>query len=175
MSTNLRQQLDRLETQRIALFSRVDDLDDDTLNRSPAEGQWSIIQVLSHLATAEKLSLVGIRKKLADRSGLHKAGIVEGLKSLVLTVALRLPLRIKAPARSSTVPERQDLEATRREWDEVRADWRETIDSFPPELVDQTIFKHPVVGPLNIAQALRFMYNHVDRHSKQIDRILHAG
>ncbi len=175
MSADLHQQFNRLEAQRAALFSSVDGLDDEALNRPPAEDKWSIIQVLSHLTGAEKRSLDGVRKKMADRSGLHKAGLTEWAKTIVLAVALRLPMPIKAPGRLGTVPERQDLETTRREWDEVRAGWRETIDSFPSELVDQTIFKHPVVGPLSLAQALRFMADHVARHTKQIERIVRAA
>ncbi len=173
MSADLRQQFERLESQRAALFSRVDGLDDGALNRPPAEGKWSIIQVMSHLTVAEKLSLALIRKKMADRAGLKKAGLGGRVRSALLGLVLRLPVRIKAPARVlSTVPEHQDLDTTRREWDEVRAAWREMLGSFPPELTDQGIFRHPVVGALSFAQALRFIEDHVDHHMKQIDRIV---
>ena len=154
---------------------RVEGLDEGALNQPPAEGKWSIIQVMCHLTVAEKASLAGIRRKMTDRADLRKAGVAGGLKSAFLRLVLRLPLRFKAPARSATVPEQQDLETTRRQWDEVRAAWRETIGSFPPELSDQGIFRHPVVGPMSFAQALRFMEDHVGHHAKQIDRIARAS
>ncbi len=176
MSPDLHQQFDRLEDQRIALFARVDGLGDDALNLPPAAGKWSIIQVLSHLIVAEKLSLVIIRKKMADRTGLEKAGLAGRVRSAFLRLVLRLPVRIKAPAKAlATVPEHQDLETTRRQWDEVRAAWRENLDSFPPELADQGIFRHPVVGCMSLAQALRFIEDHVDHHAKQVERIVRGG
>ncbi len=171
----MKQQFEHLEDQRAALFARIEGLGEEALNRPPAEGKWSIIQVMSHLTEAEKVSLAGIRKKLNDRSGLHKAGLAGWSKSFFLHLVLRLPLRIKAPARAAAVPEHQDLETTRRRWQEVRAGWRETIDSFPPELADQGIFRHPVVGVMSFAQALRFIEDHFSRHAKQIDRIIAAG
>ncbi len=175
MSAELHQQFERLEDQRTALFARVDGLDDGALNQPPAEGKWSIIQVMSHLTVAEKLSLAGIRKKMANRAGLQKAGLAGRARSAFLRLVLRLPVRIKAPARAlPAVPERQDLETTRRQWDEVRAAWRKTIGSFPPELSDQGIFRHPVVGLMSFAQALRFIEAHVEHHAKQIDRMAQA-
>ena len=175
MSAELQKQFERLEDQRAALFSRVEGLDEGALNQPPAEGKWSIIQVMSHLTVAEKASLDYIRKKMIYRANLRKAGLAGRLKSAFLHLVLRLPLRIKARAGTSTVPEHQELETTRRQWDEVRAAWRETIDSFPPELSDQGVFRHPVVGLMSLTQTLRFMADHVGRHAKQIDRIVRAG
>ncbi|MCP5070542.1 MAG: DinB family protein, partial [bacterium] len=134
--------------------------------------KWSIIQVLSHLAVAEKASLAGVRKMTDDPARLGKTGLAGWARSTVLQLALRMPFKIKAPARAATVPERQDLETTRRQWDEVRVGWRETLEAFPDELLDRTIFMHPVVGPLSLTQGLRFMEDHLDRHAKQIDRIV---
>ncbi len=57
MSAELQKHFERLEDQRAALFSRVEDLDEAALNQPPAEGKWSIIQVMSHLTVAEKASL----------------------------------------------------------------------------------------------------------------------
>ena len=46
---------------------------------------------------------------------------------------------------------------------------------IPSELSDRGIFRHPVVGPMSLAQALRFMEDHVGHHAKQIDRIARAA
>ncbi len=176
MTADLRQQLDRLEDQRAALVSQVEGMADAALNLPPAEGKWSIIQIMSHLIAAEKLSLAGIHKKMADRTGLKKAGLAGRVRSAFLHLVMGLPVRIKAPARAlATVPEHQDLETVRRQWDEVRGTWGETIDSFPPELADQGIFRHPIMGTLSLAQALRFTADHIDHHAKQIERIVRDG
>ena len=162
----------RLERQRAAVFSRLDGLDDERLNRQPEGGGWSATQVMSHLITAEKTTLDGVRKRMERAGHLRKAGLVSALKSNLLAFVLRLPVRIKAPSGVAQVPERQDLETTRRLWDEVRTGWKELIDTVPAELAGQAVSRHPVAGDINIHQTLRFLENHFNRHAKQIDRVL---
>ncbi len=141
--------------------------------------------MMSHLTVAEELSLAAIRKQLADRTGLEKVGLAGRMRSAMLRLAMRFPVRIQAPSRGLgspyqavgwfAVPEHQDHETTRRQWREVRVEFSDTIDSFPPELADQGIFRHPVMGTLSLAQALRFLEDHVDHHERQIDRMVRAG
>ena len=172
MSSELQRQFERLEGCRAELLARIEGLDHARLNRRPGENQWSIIQVFCHLTKAEEFFLAYIRKKMKDRSNLRKAGFAGALRSAALTVALRSGLRFKAPARSPEVPEQQDLATTRSDWDDVRAEWKATIDSFPAELAGQAVFRHPVAGRMSLAQGLRFMEEHILHHAKQIDRIL---
>ncbi len=175
MSQSLQERLDRLEAQRAALFARLEGLSDERLNQRPGEGQWSVIQVLCHLTSAEEASLADVRKRIGEPEKLQKSGIVGALKSAVLTFALRSGLRFKAPARAAEVPDEQSLKTTRQRWDAVRADWRSTIGSLPPELADKALFRHPRVGKISVAQALTFMRDHVEHHESQIDRILAAA
>ncbi len=172
---NLQQQLDGLERQRRDLLARVDGMDDDVLNRSPGEGQWSVIQVFCHLATAEEISLSTIRKRIEEPEKAARAGIVNRLKSAVLTVALRSGLPFKAPRRTAeAIPEQRSLADTRVHWDEVRAGWQELVATIPADVADKEIFKHPRVGLLNLPQALKFMSEHVRHHAAQVERVLAA-
>lgn len=172
MTSEWLQQFERLEEDKSRLFQQIEGLDDAQLNQRPGENQWSIIQVLCHLSKAEELSLIYIRKKMKDRSKLSKAGLGSTLRSAALALFLRSPLRFKAPVRSAEVPEEQDLTTTVSEWDRVRIEWKAVIDSFPTEIQDQAVFRHPVAGRMSLSQALRFMEEHIRHHAKQIDRIL---
>ena len=175
MGTEFLQQLEVLEGQRKALFARVEHLDEERLNRPPAAGKWSIIQVMCHLISAEKAFLASLRKEVSRGTGIGRAGLKNTLKRGLLKVAFSLPLRFKAPPRAEALPEHQDLETTRGQWDEVRAGWWETLGAFPPELADRELFRHPVVGRLSLAQGLDFMVDHLERHGRQIDRIIAQG
>ena len=170
MSTDLMQRFDELEQQRTELFARIGALDEEQLNRTPEDGGWSIIQVMAHLTTAEKLSLKGVKKAMERE--VRPVGFLATVKKHFLRLALAQPLRIKAPPMAAEVPEHQDLETTRQEWDEVRAHWRQTLEDCPPELANRGIFRHPIVGFLNLAQGLDFLHKHVQRHGRQIDRLI---
>ncbi len=171
MVMSLARQFDRVEATKAEILSLLDGLTDEQLNRKPADDEWSAIQVICHLVRAESLSLRYIRKKMqGDNHGV--GGFGGRLRSGALSLLLKLPFRYKAPARSAELPEYAELEATRREWEEGRADWKELIDSFPPELADRAIFRHPVAGMMTISQALRFMVDHITRHRGQVQRIV---
>ena len=172
MQARYESRFEKLEKQRAALFERVASLEAELLSRSPGEGEWSVAQVATHLAGAERRSLEYIRKKTQDPSRLWSAGLGAAARSLALTAALRSPLRFSVPPSVPEPAEHADWDVARREWDEVRADWRSFLADFPGELAGQAGFKHPRAGYQTMTQALRFMREHVHHHAKQVDRIL---
>ena len=173
--SRLEQQLERLERQRHDLLARVEGMDDALLTRSPGEGQWSVIQVFCHLATAEEVSLGTIRKRTQEPAKLARAGLVNRLRSAVLTVALRSGVRFNAPQRTlEAMSEARSLAEARKHWDDVRAGWRELIASTPADVANKEVFKHPRVGLLSLPQTLTFMEEHVRHHTIQVERILAA-
>ena len=171
MAATLGTRYERIEAAKAAILSLLDGLDDEHLNRRPPGNEWSAIQVICHLVRAESLSLHYIRKKMLGDD--HDDGGLRGkLRSGALSLILKLPFRYQAPARSGELPARAELEPTRREWEEGRAGWKELVDSLSPEQARKTIFRHPVAGPLTLSQTLRFMDNHIKRHTGQVERIL---
>lgn len=161
---------ERLEKEKTALFRRLDGLSDETLNRSPGEGRWSVIQVLCHLSRAEDLSLRYIRKKMQAEA--PEAGVICRIKSAALSLALRSPLRFKAPAMSAEVPERETLGEVASRWDAVRREMVDALDEVPESDLSRAVFRHPRVGLISLEQALRFMQDHLDHHRRQLERIL---
>jgi uncharacterized damage-inducible protein DinB len=175
MAKSLSDSYDDLERRRLALLARVEGWDNDRLNAQPQPGKWSIVQILCHLTLAEGLSLASIRKQLSDPSGLPKSGVASAVKTWALKMFLRSRLKFKAPARSTDLPDQQSFEVTKSEWDNVRRGVKEVIDSFPTELEDSLIFKHPVMGPMNISQTLSFFSEHFDHHARQVNALLAGG
>jgi DinB superfamily len=168
---------ERLEATRERVLRRLEGHDRATLNRPPARGGWSALQVLSHVILAEGATLEYIGKKMKAGTDLPRAGIVSRLRLLVLQAVLGSPLRFRAPTRSAGVPDDVDPDALRSSWDKGRSAWRERLSSFPPELMDRMVLRHPYMGLMGLHDTLAFMLAHLEHHARQVDRILagHSG
>ena len=95
--------LQALEQQRRQLFERLENIDPDLLNRCPAEGRWSMIQVACHLVGAEKLTLSYIQRKV-DPEGLPDVTVSGWLRLVTLAIALRSPFASRHRVEAATSP-----------------------------------------------------------------------
>lgn len=154
------------------MIGRFDGLTDDEANQPAEEGKWSSIQVVSHIVKAEMLTLTYIQKKAQTPDSIPMAQASAAFRLALLKVALRSPLRWKAPGPSAEVPDRALVEEQIAEWGRLRNEWSEFLEKFPEFLVPRAVFRHPRAGLLNICQTIDFMIEHVDHHTRQIDRIL---
>lgn len=168
----IEEQVKKLEDLKMVLMSRLSSLDTETLNRKPKAGGWSVAQVLFHVIQAERLSLEYLVKKTQKPEVIAKSGPIAFLKSRALGLFLKLPIKVAAPARTADVPDRAELETLAGEWDEVRAGWQSFLRDFPAEHIGRAVYKHPRAGRLNLEQAVRFLVDHLRRHTGQIDRVL---
>jgi hypothetical protein len=171
----LARSLARLEASRLRVLGAVDGVPHATLNRAPAPGQWSALQVLHHVVTVEALTLGYVRKKMQAGAALETAGPASRLRLLAVQAALALPIRVKAPAIASDVPRESELTVLRARWDDVRSGLDELARSFPVELLDRLVFRHPSVGRMTLAQAFGTLEAHLDHHIPQIERALAGG
>ncbi len=130
--------------------------------------------MLHHVVTAEALTLGYIRKKMQAGAALETAGPASRLRLLALQVTLALPLRFKAPTTAGDVPTESELRALRARWDEVRRSLDELVRSFPPELEDRLVFRHPYAGRMTLAHALGTLQAHLDHHIPQVERALRS-
>ncbi len=165
-------QFARLESMRNRLLANLDAHDEARLNQSPADGGWSPGQVLAHVIEAERMSLEYVRKRTQDPESTSRRTLRQWLNGVILTSAMRSPLKFEVPPTVGQPPEIVDLAALQRDWQQVRDGWREFLSSFPPELRNNAIYRHPVAGPLSLDQALAFLVSHLRRHRKQIQRAL---
>ena len=171
---DLRAGFEKLEATKAALLRSLASLDAETLNRKPDADTWSILQVIAHLTKSEGGTLQYIKKKTQDPDALPSAGIVPWFRIAVLVVGIHSPFKFKAPKGIADVPETSDFQAASFAWAEVREDWREFVEAFPPALNDKTIFRHPFVGLLGPAQTMIFLNEHLGNHVRQIARIRKA-
>lgn len=162
--------MDLLEQERVELLNRLDQRPPDALAIAPGPGQWSVAQVVLHLATIEESALRYLRKKL-EVKGHGPAGHGSSWRLMLLNVAMWLPIKFKAPPVVARTPVCSYAEARER-WCAQRTEMLKTYAELPDALITHGLFKHPTAGKLNVVQSLRFVRQHMLRHRRQIDRAL---
>lgn len=155
-------------------MEKLEEYPPDILNKQPAPGQWSVVQIMQHLTYAEKGSARYIKYKLENEKRLKKSGVNAWFRSFILDIIMVLPIRIKAPAILPPPENSLHFTEARNEWNAGRKSLKSVLDSMNTAQINSALFKHPIVGKMNIKQALRFMQQHFERHEKQIFRVLDA-
>jgi uncharacterized damage-inducible protein DinB len=177
MNHSLKKSFDRIETQRKNLLSLLKDFSKEQFNNKPSPEKWSASHILSHLISAERLSVGYVKKKIQGAESADDSGLQEEIKMLLLTVSQRLPgLKFKAP---KYVVEHtiiySDLSILESEWQQVRKELSDLLESIPEKYINRKIYKHARVGYLNIQHAVMFFGEHVTHHTPQLKRLIDAS
>ncbi|WP_242918192.1 DinB family protein [Pontibacter liquoris] len=163
-----------LEQTRNRLLDELEGLEEGLLNSAPAEGKWSVNQIIAHLLLTEKQTVYAVQHKVSQPDDLISNSIAREMQSLLLKLALLSGKKFKAPASVATVPATCSLAYLRADWDEVRFSLEDVLTALPVNLMDKCLFRHPYVGPLTIRQTLSFLQDHFDHHLRQIHTIKRA-
>lgn len=157
-----------------ALLQELSQYPEAALNKTPANGGWSAQQTAWHLLLVEEKSLQYVHKKLGFGGPFEAAGTGAAWRTFWLLVALRLPLKFKAPASSGGdgLPQHSSLQEISDRWLRIRAEWGEFMAQMPENLLDKAVFRHPRAGRMGWIQLLAFYHAHFDRHLLQIRRSL---
>jgi hypothetical protein len=164
---------DALQQQREAVLAQVKLADKSIFTHSPAPGKWSLSQILTHLMTAEKLSVGYMKKKVQAADHLKNAGLAEAFRLWTLTIAQRVPLKYKAPrVVTDNTPNDLPLDELIRQWDQVRDDLATLLANLDEKNLNKVIYRHPIAGRLSAHQAVVTLIEHFAHHKPQIERLL---
>lgn len=155
------------------LLGKIHHLEPELLTQSPAPESWSIQQVIQHLALSEHLSCRYLQKKTLDLNAIPPVDLFYPVRKALLFLYLYSPFRFKAPAMVATpqFPE----EAMGTTLNRLHANQAELIDLIM-QLPDRTrrglVYKHPIVGRMDLQGMLQFFTWHIRHHNRQINRII---
>lgn len=173
MKDKIEKKLKRMNKELNALLQDLRGYSNERLNQSPAQGAWSVVQVLSHLFISESKSLSYIQKKSQYAEGLMKNNLGSKARSLLLRFYLQSPLKYKAPPMVDTQGrEEQDFWELAKGYTKMREELESFLENLPEEQFKQQIYRHPIAGRVSISAMLDFFYDHFKRHRKQIYRTL---
>lgn len=164
---------DKIEKDRIALQKELSTYSNEQLNKKPADGGWSPMQVIQHLVETEHNILKYMQKKISGDATLHKTGFKQNFRFLLFQMVFRSPIKVKAPKGvSEDLPEYSDFAETMTTWENNRNDLKLFLDNLDDNLWDKKIFRHPAMGRIAMPHTMGFFDEHIRRHTKQIRRAL---
>jgi len=164
------QRLQSMNQELEAFLRNIEAYNEQELHFKPAEDAWSMAQVINHLVLGEAGTMSYIQKKLSygpppELTLLHR------LRGQLLKLMLSLPLKFKAPAVVSHLPEHPDVVALIEQWRNTRRQMEEFIKNMPEEYEHKALFKHPISGRMGMDEILSFWEEHLRHHIRQIKRI----
>jgi hypothetical protein len=162
----------RLQRDLLELLSELDNINPELLQKHPAPGKWSVVQVMHHLNAAESLSALYVSKKRLAAPQLKRTGIEAALRLLFARISFYIPLKYKAPKLLGTVPENISYSEIKNSWLKTREQLSKLLDSLSEDELYKPIFRQPTFGRWNIFQMLGFMQTHFNRHKRQIKKAL---
>ncbi|WP_234567247.1 DinB family protein [Rhodohalobacter sp. 614A] len=163
---------EKIEAQRHKMVALLDSLSDDQLHFSSEPGKWNPLQIAFHVMTAERLSVISIKRKVNSQKDFSKSGFKSAFRMIVLKLALNSSLKFKAPKRTDATGINPDYDKLKADWKSVRADLKELIHSLDESTMKSEIFNHPRVGMINMKQTLEFMETHLAHHIRQMQGIM---
>ncbi|WP_181306588.1 DinB family protein [Rufibacter sp. XAAS-G3-1] len=172
MNTQLQTLFQQLEKQREKFSSWVANAPASAQHQQPAPDQWSAAQVLYHLAQVDKQVVAALEKRVASGKPLRPLRWSTRFRSVLLNLALKLPIRFKAPAAVRDVPDQVQVAQVITQWQETRARLHAFLASFPEGQLNREVFFHPRSGMITLPQTLRFLLEHTHHHRRQMRRLL---
>ena len=166
----LTEKMDRFEAMRLSLLEGLSEIPEDQLTARPMEGKWSILEIVEHMAVAEREVLMGLpgHSELTAFQRTFKNKLM--LKIVMFVLGNRI--RVKVPSKTMNPKGGTSLSEVRSLWDESQAWFRDYVRSLSEDELQNAVFKHPVSGPITPAQAMDMSFAHFESHRAQIDRLL---
>ncbi len=169
MLSRLRKELEILDQKRCELLNDLATLDADHLVKKPISGKWSILEIVQHMVLAEREVL----EHLPDPSQLieRKRDLRARLSYLLVMLVLKWSMPVKVPSPAMVPDGNTSLDELRRQWDESQHWLRAYLNALEPDGLGRAVFRHPVAGPLTVAQVIHMRQLHFKSHLRQIERI----
>ena len=168
MKPTFGEQVARLEQRREALLKELGSLAEKQLTFQPMPGAWSIQQVVEHLLLVEG----GIVERVTTRPPRAvRPRVRDRFGYAAVWVVLRYGFRIKAPIEGVMPRKGITLSEASERWRMMLRSLTQHLETVRDDDLRLTVFKHPIGGPMTLAEALLFITRHFDHHLRQIARI----
>ena len=163
--------LEGLEKDRMSVFNELETLPSKLLNKK-SNKHWSINEHLYHTWLAETSTEKYIRKKSNYPDFIKKMSPIVYLRAKALRIFLKLGVKVKAPKSTTTFPDKIDIKNLNKEWSNSRKSFQKLmVDLKEKNLDHKAIFRHPLMGRINLKLTLYFFNFHFKHHLKAINTL----
>lgn len=163
----MKRALKRLDSVHQKLISAISALEPNVYSQRPAEGEWSVAEIVHHLCLVE-----GRVTKELEAAIAREPQRVRFFRRLIPTsiVSMRL-IRVKAPKAMNPLdaPER---EQAIENFDRTRSNLKTLCAAHEEERFRNLVFTHPFLGEIDGVATISFVGYHELRHYKQIREVL---
>ncbi len=159
--------LARLDFIHEKLLGTVGSLEPEVYSQRPTETEWSVAEIMHHLALVEARVIKELEGALARPP--QRLGVLRRLIPTYI-VAVRL-VKVKAPGpmNPKNSPARAEAIASS---DRIRNSLKKLCDDYGKDRLNEVVFKHPFLGEISGIAAVSFLGYHEQRHHKQIREVL---
>jgi uncharacterized damage-inducible protein DinB len=171
---NLIKLLDEIDEELKSIFLFLAQFSNEELNKKPAPDAWSINEIIQHLMLSEEQSLNYVKKKVQLHQGaIPKANPTSRLRALVLSTSMKQPIKLTAPeAATRDIVAFSNFNDLKERWLAFRAHLRAYLTSIDAAFLSADMYKHPVVGKMDVWGMLNFFLTHLNRHEKQMKKTI---
>lgn len=176
MHLKIEKYFDRIETTKEYYDALLKVFNPAQLNFKPSPESWSMLDVMHHLYTSEKLSTDFVKNFNFERKNV-KLGLKSRFNTILVVNRLNSKRKFKAPKILEQSRGKFNLSSDAHEfhdqWKAMRNEMRDVLDSFPDDKLNYFSFNHPAVGKMTVTQMLEFFNSHLNHHKYQIEAINH--
>jgi hypothetical protein len=165
--------LNYLDARRAELQVAIESVTPELRQTKPDASQWSIAQVLDHLAIIDRRVGLGMKKWLSEARDKGIGAETETssvLNSVPTEKIIDRSRRVEAPAEIRP-SDQVDAETAWSALVSARENLRAAFLSGDGLALAEVIQPHPVLGPINLYQWMLFVGSHEARHTDQIREI----
>jgi hypothetical protein len=163
----MKKALKRLDSVHQKLISAISQLDPSIYSRRPAEGEWSVAEIVHHLYLVEGRVTKELEAAIAREP--RRVGFFRRLMPTSI-VSLRL-IRVKAPKAMNPLDSPAHDEAIEN-FDRTRTNLKTLCAAHSEERFRNLVFAHPFLGEIDGVATISFIGYHELRHYKQIREVL---
>ena len=165
--------LKNLDSKTFKIFKILKKLPDNKLSFS--DDKWSILEILYHVWLAEISSEKYIRTKIQYPETIIKTPVSSYIKAFLTKYFLLLGFTINAPKVTAEFPDKISLKELQNNWKNSRSSLSKLIEELNQKnLSDKAIFKHALMGRINLSLTLFFFELHFNHHLKQINKRINS-
>ncbi|MGA4721171.1 DinB family protein [Fictibacillus nanhaiensis] len=146
------------------LFTEVEGLNDENLNRKPSENEWSIKQILEHLYLMEG----GIAKNIKHQ--LQNGKVVNADKKPI-EATINREIKVDAPEFAVPTSEFASIEELKMKLAATHQHLLDIENTADEKDLESKGFPHPIFGDISLKQWIPFVAYHEQRHILQIKEV----
>lgn len=163
----MKRTLRRLDSIHQKLLTTLAPIAPEVYSQRPAEGEWSVAEIVHHLCLVEDRVIKELEGAIARPP--QRVGFLRRLiPTSIITVRL---IRVKA-SRSMTPLDAPAKDLAIENFARTRNNLKTLCATHGADRLRNLIFKHPVLGEIDGVATVSFVGYHEQRHYKQIREVL---